>query len=312
YGDYGGIDYSRYIEINGDLTDRDFVNEILAIHRPDVIIHLASQPSMPYSQINGERALYTQVTNISMLINLLWGAKENGLFPKFITTTTTGIPGQHYAVIEEAQTLNCAGSWYHVSRGFDSANLRLAGLQFGFTCVEFRTSIVYGLQTELLRKLGIATRFDTDYYFGTAFNRFIKMGMEGKPLTVYGKGLQTKPFISLEDTVHSLVNSIDYIFPAGHTILNQTTSSIAIVDLANMIATMTSGQVKHIDNPRKENEEFMMEFKNEKFLDVLAKEPTDMKSEVKKMVDYLKRSYSFTTTCDTTNSQELNAKQDKS
>ena len=59
--------------IHGDLSDRDFVNEILAIHKPHAIIHLASQPSMPYSQINGERALYTQINNISMLLNLLWG-----------------------------------------------------------------------------------------------------------------------------------------------------------------------------------------------------------------------------------------------
>jgi len=282
----------RYIHIKGDLTDASFVNEILAIHKPDCIIHLASQPSMPYSQINGERAAFSQINNLSMLLNLLWGAKC--IVPKcrFVVTTTTGIPGQMYDWIPEEPVINAAGSWYHVSRGFDSANMALAARQWGVTILELRTAIVYGIQTGAMREYGLQTRFDTDYYFGTALNRFVQAGIDGKEITVYGKGHQTKPFISLEDTVHSLVNAIHYDVPPGHYIFNQTTESVAIVELAKMIHKHTNAPIIHLDNPRKENEDFQMTFDNERFLHLLGREPVRMESEIKCMIEHINgRSY---------------------
>jgi len=37
--------------VEGDLTNKDFVDEILEVHEPDTIVHTAAQPSAPYSQI---------------------------------------------------------------------------------------------------------------------------------------------------------------------------------------------------------------------------------------------------------------------
>ncbi len=276
------IESTRFIDISADLTERDVVNELLAIHKPDVIIHLASQPSMPYSQLNGERAYFTQLNNVAMCLNLLWGMKENGLLnTRFITTTTTGIPGQIYETIPEDDTLNKAGSWYHVSRGFDSSNCSLASRQWGIQIVELRTSIVYGLQTKLMRDKGLGTtRFDTDTYFGTALNRFMNQAFNKEPLTIYGKGEQTKPFISLEDTVISLTKAVDYSFPEGHTILNQVTEHISILELARLIKKATNCDLHHVPNPRKENETHKMTFENKKFLKVLDKPIHEMKEEI--------------------------------
>jgi len=294
----------QYVHVKGDLTDRDFVNELLAIHRPDVILHLASQPSMPYSQINGERALFSQVNNISMLVNLLWGVKSLALNTRFVVTTTTGVPGQLYDVIPEEPVINAAGSWYHVSRGFDSANCSLAARQWGVTILELRTAIVYGNQTEAMREYGLSTRFDTDFYFGTALNRFVQSGVDGKQITVYGEGKQTKPFISLEDAVHSIVRAVDYSVPTGHHIFNQTTESVAIVELAKMIHQHTNAPIIHLDNPRKENEDFQMTFDNARFLNLLGREPVLMQNEIKSMIEhiigraYAGESNSFTTIID--------------
>ena len=79
--------------IEGDLTERSFVDEVLAVHEPDTIVHTAAQPSAPYSQINGERANYTQHNNLQATRNLLWGLEEHDLTDThFIETTTTGAP----------------------------------------------------------------------------------------------------------------------------------------------------------------------------------------------------------------------------
>jgi len=285
YEEYG----ERYIGIRGDVADRNLVDEILAIHKPEVVYHLASQPSMPYSQINGERASYTQLNNIEMCLNLLWGMHEERLCTKFIITTTTGIPGQHYKKVPEGETLNRAGSWYHVSRGFDSVNCGLAARQWNQHTVEFRTAIVYGLQTETMRRLNVSTRYDTDPFFGTALNRFVKKAVDGETIEVYGKGEQTKPFISLEDTVQSLAKATYHQFEDKHTILNQYTEMISITKLAKMIQKKTGCVVENVKNPRVENETFKMNFYNKKFLEVLDKDPKLMEEGIKEMVAFIDR-----------------------
>ena len=269
--------------INADLSDRAVVDELLKIHKPDVIIHAASQPSQPYADMSWERALFTQINNLSMNLNLLWGIHENKLNTKYIITTTTGIPGQVYATVPESRTINTAGSFYHITRGFDSDNCNLAYRKWGQQIIEFRTAIVYGLQTQELSG-GLTSRWDTDPYFGTALNRFIKQAVDGKPITIYGKGDQRKPFISLEDVCQSLFNAVEYPFPAGHTILNQATECPSIKELAEMI----SPNVTHVPNPRKEDEEFEMVFNNAEFLKVLGREPLLMKDEIPEMLRLVK------------------------
>ena len=62
--------------------------------------------------------------------------------------------------------------------------------------------IVYGVKTEETdadRKL--VNRFDYDGVFGTALNRFVVQAAVGHPLTVYGKGGQTRGFLDIRDTV---------------------------------------------------------------------------------------------------------------
>lgn len=44
-------------------------------------------------------------------------------------------------------------------------------------------------------------RYDYDGIFGTALNRFVVQAAVGHPLTVYGKGGQTRGFLDIRDTV---------------------------------------------------------------------------------------------------------------
>jgi UDP-sulfoquinovose synthase len=43
-------------------------------------------------------------------------------------------------------------------------------------------------------------RYDYDGIFGTALNRFVVQAAVGHPLTVYGKGGQTRGFLDIRDT----------------------------------------------------------------------------------------------------------------
>ncbi len=47
----------------------------------------------------------------------------------------------------------------------------------------------------------LLNRLDYDGIFGTALNRFIVQAAVGHPLTVYGKGGQTRGYLDIRDTV---------------------------------------------------------------------------------------------------------------
>ena len=62
--------------------------------------------------------------------------------------------------------------------------------------------IVYGVTTEeTTADPQLINRYDYDGIFGTALNRFVVQAAVGHPLTVYGKGGQTRGFLDIRDTV---------------------------------------------------------------------------------------------------------------
>ena len=296
--------------IDGDLVDRDFVAELLAIHEPRAIVHAAAQPSAPYSQINGERANDTQHNNLQTTRNLLFGLQEVGLGETHvIETTTTGVYGapefpipeggavmEHEGEREEVPFPAMAGSWYHLTKSHDAANLRLANEQFGLPVSDVRTAIVYGSSTAETREDDrLATRLDFDYYFGTVAHRFCAQAVAGYPITVYGRGEQRKPFVSLEDAVEGLARLAlgdSEKRPAAHTVYNQVTRPISIVEVAETIASVGADRgldvaVEHFENPREEDETHRMEIANDRYADLIGEGRMDFEEGMTEVIDAL-------------------------
>jgi len=296
--------------VYADLSDRDEVQQLLDVHEPHTVVHAAAQPSAPYSQINGERALYTQRNNLSMNVNLLHGLKDAGLEDThFIETTTTGVYGApEFPIPEGGATMEnrgerddvpfpaMGGSWYHVTKSFDNANARLANTQWGQPVSDLRTAIVYGTETAETEELDLPTRFDFDYYFGTVVNRFCAQAVAGYPLTVYGKGEQRKPMVGLRDTVESIATLVERGHAgdgAGVDVYNQVTRPVAIVELAETIQEVGAEfdldvEITHVENPREEDEEHKMEMENEAFADLIG-EPQSLEAGVRDVLTTLTR-----------------------
>ena len=287
--------------VEGDLVDRAFVDEVLAVHEPGTVVHAAAQPSAPYSQINGERANDTQHNNLQSTRNLLFGLHEAGLSDTHvIETTTTGVYGAPEFPIPEGSAIMknqgerdevpfpaMSGSWYHTTKSFDAANLRLASKQFGLPVSDVRTAIVYGNETEETRQDDrLATRLDFDYYFGTVANRFCAQVVAGYPVTVYGRGEQRKPFVSLEDAVEGLARlalSDPADRPADLTVYNQVTRAISIVEIAETIASVGSesgldASIEHFENPREEDETHQMEIENARYIELIGDQRVDFEA----------------------------------
>jgi len=306
--DVFGIGNMSFVE--GDLVEKSFVDELLAVHEPEVVVHAAAQPSAPYSQINGERANYTQHNNMQSTRNLLWGLEEHDLTDThFIETTTTGVYGAPEFPIPEGGAVMendgerdkvpfpaMAGSWYHLTKSHDAANMRLAHQQFDIPISDVRTAITYGTETEETREDDrLKTRFDFDYYFGTVTHRFAAQAVAGYPVTVYGKGEQRKPFISLEDAVEGLANlalADHEERPDDLTVYNQVTRAISIVEIAETIAGVGSEfdldvAVEHFENPRDEDETHKMEIENDDYAALIGDQAQDFESGIRDVFESL-------------------------
>ncbi|MFB6184876.1 MAG: NAD-dependent epimerase/dehydratase family protein [Haloarculaceae archaeon] len=308
--DVFGVGNLSFVE--GDLVEKSFVDELLAVHEPDAVIHTAAQPSAPYSQINGERANYTQHNNMQATRNLLWGLQEQDMTDTHVVeTTTTGVYGapefpipeggavmEHGGERDDVPFPAMAGSWYHLTKSHDAANLRLAHKQFDVPISDVRTAITYGTETEETREDDrLKTRFDFDYYFGTVAHRFCAQAVAGYPVTVYGKGQQRKPFVSLEDAVEGLARlalADPDDRPADLTVYNQVTRAISIVEIAETIADVGSAfdldvDVEHFENPRDEDETHKMEIDDDRYADLIGGQAMDFEAGVTDIFETLTR-----------------------
>lgn len=75
-------------------------------------------------------------------------------------------------------------------------------LHWGLTVGILWQGVVYGVATqETTADPVLINRYDYDAIFGTALNRFVVQAAVGHPLTVYGKGGQTRGYLDIRDTV---------------------------------------------------------------------------------------------------------------
>jgi|TARA_Y100000294_G_scaffold177367_1_gene202522 nucleoside-diphosphate-sugar epimerase len=293
--------YKNIKFLKGDLTNWSFVKNIFKNFKPDVVIHLASQPSAPFANLSLKNCSFTHYNNNISTLNLLWAIKETKRInlTKFITTTTTGVYGQPKFIIPEGFIKainknkkdiisfgNQGSSWYHITKSNDINNLWLANKLWNLDIIDLRTSIVYGVETDDTKKDKIlSTRFDFDYFFGVVINRFCAMSVTNYDLTIYGKGLLKRPFISLKDFVLSTVNLIEHKPIKNFEVFNQTTELLSIKNIAKEISSQAkklgySCKLNFIKNPRVEKEEYQMRMENKKFLKLLGKKPHSFKNEL--------------------------------
>jgi nucleoside-diphosphate-sugar epimerase len=108
----------------------------------------------------------------------------------------------------------------------------------------------------------LATRFDYDHIFGTVLNRFCVEAAIGHPLTVYGKGGQTRGYIDLRDTMRCIeLAALNPPKPGRLEVMNQITEQFSINELAAMVQACARREfglevaIEHLENPRVEAEE---------------------------------------------------------
>lgn len=165
--------------------------------------------------------------------------------------------------------------WCGNSKVHDSHNIMFCCRIWGIRATDLNQGVVYGVETdETLLDPRLATRFDYDQVYGTALNRFCVQAAADYPLTVYGKGGQTRGYINIRDTVRCIELAVSSPAERGeYRVFNQITEQFSLLDLVEMVAkhSRTLGlhpEVSYLPNPRVEKEEHYYNATHTKLIDL--------------------------------------------
>jgi UDP-sulfoquinovose synthase len=155
-----------------------------------------------------------------------------------------------------------AGTLYHTTKVLDTDLLWFYVRVYGLRVTDLMQGPVYGLSTpESAAHDDLLPHFHYDDVFGTVLNRFLVQAVAGVPLTVYGRGGQTRGYLNLMDALQCVELAVNSPAKRGELrILNQFTETFSVNDLAARVqrAAREVGievAIDHVDNPRKEKEE---------------------------------------------------------
>jgi UDP-sulfoquinovose synthase len=263
-----GTKIPQYI---GDLCDFDFVDSMVRDFDPETIVHYAEQSSAPYSMLDQEHAVFTQTNNVVGTLNVLYAIAGHNRDIHLVKLGTMGEYGTPNIDIEEGWLTvshrgrtdtvlypKRPGSFYHLSKVHDSANIEFACRIWGLRATDLNQGVVYGQETDETRlDPAFATRFDYDGMFGTVLNRFVVQAVLGHPLTVYGSGGQTRGIINIADTVQCIrLASENPALPGEFRVFNQFTEQMSVHQLAETVQAAYPGEchIERVDNPRVEAE----------------------------------------------------------
>jgi UDP-sulfoquinovose synthase len=272
----------------GDIASHEFMCSVIREERPEAVVHFAEQRSAPYSMIDRDHAVFTQVNNVVGTLNLLFALQEFAPDCHLVKLGTMGEYGTPNIDIEEGYITiehngrkdllpfpKQPGSFYHLSKVHDSHNIAFACRIWGLRATDLHQGVVYGTLTdETAMDEILINRFDYDEVFGTVLNRFCVQAAVEHPLTVYGKGGQTRGYIDIRDTVRCI--ELACLNPAARgecRVMNQFTEQFTVLQLAQMVQSVAQRvgfkvRLDHLPDPRVELEEHYYNAKHSRLADL--------------------------------------------
>ncbi|AOJ04736.1 NAD-dependent dehydratase [Burkholderia mayonis] len=268
--------HGKHIRVEiGNCDDYRTLERVVRDFGPDVIVHYAEQPSAPYSMKGFDEARRTLQNNLGVTFNVIWAMLEHAPDCHLIKLGTMGEYGTPDIDIEEGWLdvehngrrqrflyPRQAGSLYHTTKVLDTDLLWFYVRTHGLRVTDLMQGPVYGIETEeSIADSRLMPNFHYDDIFGTVVNRFLVQAVAGVPLTVYGKGGQTRGYLNIKDTLQCIKLAIGAPADRGELrILNQFTEQFTVNELAAHVRQAGARlglqvRIEQIANPRKELED---------------------------------------------------------
>lgn len=237
---YGGNRYNlkdiwdKLVFVKGDIRDPDRVKEW--VDGADYVFSLAAQVS--YVDSNHHPLLDLDI-NCRGHLNLLLALSQINRRAKVVFTSSRFVYGSiEYNPVDEGHPFNClsiygihklAGEkyyrFYHDAHGLDTVSLRLTN--------------PYGPRQQMRHsKYGIV-------------NWFIRLALEGKPLTVFGEGLQKRDYIYVEDAARGILSAALSSQTTGQVYNLGSGMGTPFIEMVRLVAQAVPGtEIQHLPWPK--------------------------------------------------------------
>jgi UDP-glucose 4-epimerase len=182
---------ARFYE--ADLRDRDAVAKAIEHERPEVIIHLAAQMDVRRSVAD---PVFDAQVNLIGLLNLMEAGRHHGLRRVIFSSTGGAIYGEQEAFPCDENHPRRPVSPYGVAKLASEAYLFFYRVQYGIDYMALRYANVYGPRQDPHGEAGVVAIF---------CGRIL----DGKPVTIFGDGEQTRDYVFVGDAVAANVAAVN-------------------------------------------------------------------------------------------------------
>lgn len=198
--------------VEGDVRDAAAVDAVMAAHHFDAVVHLAAQTMVPTSVENP--VLDCQI-NLEGVLHILESCRRHGV-PHVLFSSSAAVYGDNLNIpLQETEVL-APTSPYGITKMTTEHYLRVYHELYGMDATVFRFANVYGERQGEKGEGGVVSIF-------------CKLLSQGKGITVFGDGKQTRDFVYAGDIARAIVQALD--LKGYHTINVSTGQETSINDL---------------------------------------------------------------------------------
>jgi len=184
----------KAIFILGSITDTGLVNELFNKYKFNYVYHLAAYAAEGLSHFIRR---FNYENNLLGSINLI-NAAVNYKIKCFVFTSSIAVYGSNKLPFTEEQEPRPEDP-YGIAKYAVEMDLAIAHNMFGLDYVIFRPHNVYGVDQNIGDK------------YRNVVGIFMNQILQGKPLTIYGDGRQTRAFTYIDDVVPVIADAVNMV-----------------------------------------------------------------------------------------------------
>jgi UDP-glucose 4-epimerase len=221
----------RFEVVEGDVRDATFVAE--AVRDVEVIFHQAAFVSVPESMEKPQDCFDVNIMGTSILFE---AAHKAGV-RRVVIASSAAVYGDSDALPLKEDTLLRPLSPYAVSKRVDEMYAALYTQSFGLEVAALRYFNVYG------------PRQRPDSMYAAAVPIFIRRLRDGKPITIFGDGGQTRDLIFVGDVVCANLIASEHPSAVGRIFNICTGQSTRLLDLLDVLFKLFPNSPKPVLAP---------------------------------------------------------------
>lgn len=215
----------------GSVSDADFVDRLFKEERFDYVFHLAAYAAESLSHFI-RRFNYT--SNVIGSINLVNTAVRHEV-RRFVFTSSIAVYGTNQLPMTE-EMVPVPEDPYGIAKYAVELDLRAAHEMFGLEYTIFRPHNVYG------EHQNIGDRYRN------VIGIFMNQVMQGRPMSIFGDGTQSRAFSHVDDVAPVIARSVDEPAAANEVFNVGADQPTAVIEIAHLVAAAfgTDPVIEHL------------------------------------------------------------------